>query len=125
MNALTKLRQRSLGLCTTLGLCCASVASAADISGTVYDDINDLYLNGGEVTVVETGQSTFTSRGGEYALHGLEPGTYTVRASAVGLPDASQRVTIDDAEQDVDLNLTITTEQVFDCLLYTSPSPRD
>ncbi|MDP0501558.1 MAG: TonB-dependent receptor [Verrucomicrobiota bacterium JB022] len=114
MQALNYLRPHKLALWTTLGLCCATAGQAAEIRGTVYDDINDLYINGGEVRVLELDRNTFTQRGGQFVLRDIPAGTYTIQASSTGLPHTTQTVTVADAESDVTVNLTITEEQIFE-----------
>lgn len=77
----------------------------AAITGRVLDD-QSLPIAGATVGLTETGNTTRTGEGGGFAFTGLEPGTYTLNAVALGYESAAQRVTLEaDQKQEVSLTL--------------------
>ncbi len=112
----TNIRTSSLALplCAASALFATGAGYAADISGTVYDEIHDQYVNGCEIRVMENSQSVYTSRGGRFNIYGMQPGTYTLETRAVGLPVTYQKVTIENKNDDISLNIIISNEQVFE-----------
>jgi len=100
-----------------LVLCALSLANqagAASVSGTVYDEIHDQFINGCEIKIVETGQLTYTSRGGRFNVYNLDAGTYTFVARGIGLPASYQTLTINTKDDDIVLNVIITDEEVYE-----------
>jgi len=95
MNASTHTRSRICQSAFLLLLLCAFgfVGSSAwaqqtgTITGQVIDAENDETLPGANVVVVETNQGAATNADGQYTISGVEPGTYSVRASFVGFQE--------------------------------------
>src|SRR5690606_26251488 len=58
--------------------------NAAEIRGRVYDANNAIYISGARVIIEETGEQLSSERNGRFVVSGLEPGTYTLSATAVG-----------------------------------------
>jgi len=64
------------------------------ITGTVRSAAQGPLLEGARVVLVGTTLSAVTSRRGEFAFHGLTPGKYTVKASAIGYATLSTEVEV-------------------------------
>ena len=58
--------------------------ASGGIRGMVYDSDFDAPLSGAEISVAETGQKVTATEEGNYAISGLEPGTYTLVVSKDG-----------------------------------------
>jgi TonB-dependent receptor len=101
-------------VCAAGFLACSPTLWPAALSGRVYDEINNLYLESARVSVQGTERAAVSGRGGAYRITDLEPGEYTVVATATGRPAVTQRVVIENAYDEVTLNLTFSEEQVFE-----------
>ena len=77
-------------------------------------DATGLALEGAEVTVVETGRSVFTGRGGTYRIAGLPPGDYTIAARFVGAEAVTQTVSLEAQEAVARLGFRVGLAQVFE-----------
>jgi TonB-linked SusC/RagA family outer membrane protein len=72
----------------------AGAARGAErITGTVLDE-GGQPLPGAQVIVVDTRLGGVTGENGRYAITGVAPGTYTVRAQRIGYRPAEQQVTV-------------------------------
>ncbi|MFB6248034.1 MAG: SusC/RagA family TonB-linked outer membrane protein [Salinibacter sp.] len=77
------------------------------IAGTVIDSTTGEALPGVNVIVVGTQQGTTTDSEGNYQITGVEPGTYTLRATFVGYNDGNREVEVEAGETTtVDFSLT-------------------
>ena len=84
---------RAVGLCLMGGLLLASPAWAQQtgaIEGTVTNAATGDPIPGVNLVIVGTNQGAASGPNGEYQIQGVEPGTYTVRASFVGYTNAVQ-----------------------------------
>ena len=72
----------------------SSVASASDITGVVTERARGTPLAGAHVTVIGTQKATSTDSLGEFRITGLEPGTYSVRASYIGFEPQTRDVVL-------------------------------
>ncbi len=75
----------------------APVTAEAPAGEVLYGHVagaNGSNLPGAEVVVRETGRRAVTDTQGNFSLAGLEPGAVTLEIRYLGLPDASQPVTI-------------------------------
>ena len=75
----------------------APVTAEAPAGEVVYGHVagaNGSNLPGAEVVVRETGRRAVTDTQGNFTLVGLEPGAVTLEVRYLGLPDASQPVTV-------------------------------
>jgi len=75
----------------------APVTAEAPAGEVLYGHVagaNGSNLPGAEVVVRETGRRAVTDTQGNFSLAGLEPGAVTLEIRYLGLPDASQSVTI-------------------------------
>lgn len=70
------------------------VGGAATISGSVRQAGTDAYLEGAQVTLVETGFTTFTDRTGAFRFPSVAPGTYTLRIDYTGLLPKQEKVEV-------------------------------
>ena len=96
---------KSFKFCIVLTLVFFSSLSWAQngrINGFITDDETGEVLIGANVFLLETGQGMATDRNGYYVLDGISTGGFTVVVSYLGY-----------------------NEYRGNCLLYTSPSPRD
>lgn len=69
--------------------------STGSITGKVKNLSNGRLLYNARVTIEETGQNTQTDEYGVYRFSNVETGTYTIKASFVGLRGKSIQVTVD------------------------------
>lgn len=102
------------GLYAALLVAGATGASAATISGTVYDARTDQYVTGAEIVVLETGQSTYSARGGTYTLRDVPVGQVTLQAHAVGFPVETLTVTVQDRYDLLNAYFTLTDEVIYE-----------
>ena len=94
---------RVLSVCTlfiTLFLGLSSIATAqvqstGSLSGTVVRADTEAPLNGANVVLLNTNRGIATDNDGAFSIQDIEPGTYTVRVSAVGYEAAEQAITIE------------------------------
>jgi hypothetical protein len=86
----------------------ANLTSTGSISGTVFTslgtevEIDDLPLSFASVTVYDGPTevaSTATTLTGEFHLRGLAPGTYTVKATALGFLESSLSATVEERDE--------------------------
>ncbi len=84
--------------------------NAATINGRIYDALNNIYLQGIEITINETGQSTYTTSGGNFRFTNLESGSYTLVTSSSGYESVSQSVQVNVGES-VSTTIFINTER--------------
>ncbi|HEX7119293.1 MAG TPA: TonB-dependent receptor [Longimicrobiales bacterium] len=80
-----------------LGLAClatdARAQTGAAITGRVTNEVG-APLAGAEVAIPAIQRSTFTRSNGEYAIEGLEPGSYTVEVAMIGYRTVSAEVVV-------------------------------
>ena len=69
------------------------------LSGTVVHAETDAPIADANVILVDTNRGAATERDGTFALQDVDPGTYTVRVSAVGFDTAERTVTIESSAQ--------------------------
>lgn len=81
----------SLVLALALAAALSSV-DAATLQGRVRDANTNAYLLGATVTVRETGREATTDREGEFVVHNLAPGTYSIVTSYLGYADVVETV---------------------------------
>lgn len=72
----------------------AARAAAGSIGGTVVNRDTRGYLEGAQVTLLELGRSTLTSREGRYHFAGVPDGSYTVQTFYTGFDSATARVPV-------------------------------
>lgn len=89
-------------------------AWSATISGRVYDEVNDIYLESARVRLMGTDMETVTDRRGYYRLIGVEPGEYVVVTQVSGRPSLRDEVVVSADYEEKVANFTITEEDVFD-----------
>jgi TonB-dependent receptor len=97
---------------------CAAPLDAATITGRVYDGINEMYLEGVRVAVVETGAVLSTERSGRFTFSGLDAGRYTLEVTAVGYPLSRQTVLLEAADSVETLVVNISDESVYELEAY-------
>lgn len=90
----------------------ASTTSQGDVSqelamltGTVVDADMQEGVEGAEVTLQETDQSTTTDEFGTFTFSDLEEGTYTVSVSAEGYSDAEEEVEVTEHGATIEIQL--------------------
>ena len=109
------------------------------ISGSVTDASNAAVV-GAHVVATRTGtneqRESSTDESGSFTFTALQPGGYVVEASQAGFKKAVQSIELR-VQQFVKLDFVLQVgqanevvevkgqAQLLDCLLYTSPSPRD
>src|SRR5674476_1462319 len=115
------------GLRTICALCALLLLTAglgysqavnATLLGTVTDSSGAVVPNAKvTVTEVNTGvnRSGQTNESGNYTFPDMAPGQYTVTVEVSGFKKETRK----------DIALTVNSSTRIDCLLYTSPSPRD
>lgn len=69
-------------------------AQSGDIEGTVTDEETGETVPGANVLLVEPNRGAATDADGNYAIGGIEPGTYTLRVTFVGYQTNNQQITI-------------------------------
>ena len=77
------------------------------LSGQVTDGVA---VSGAVVTIIETGKQAVTDASGNYIIKGMNTGTYTVKASALGYADAQETVQVTEGSvttQDFVLSSTV------------------
>jgi TonB-linked SusC/RagA family outer membrane protein len=85
-----------------------SHAQTGTITGTVTDTESQDTLPGANVVILGTQQGSSTNADGQYRITGIQPGTYTVRASFVGYQQkAVEDVTVE-AGATTELNFRLT-----------------
>jgi iron complex outermembrane receptor protein len=73
----------------------AQAQATGSLSGTVVRADTEAPLPGANVVLLNTNRGTATDNEGAFSIQDIEPGTYTVRASAVGYEAAEQAITIE------------------------------
>lgn len=91
-----------LVLCSALLLAPVALAGPGKIAGTVKDQSGDAVI-GAAVQVIETQQGAPVDFNGNYAILGVEPGTYSVRVTCIGY----QSQTFTDVRVSSDLTVTL------------------
>jgi TonB-dependent receptor len=94
----------------------APAAYAGDVIGRVADASGAKSLPGAEVTVVETGRTAITGRGGEFRINDLAAGDYTLRVRYSGAAPAEARVSVG-ASGVVEADFTLTSVDGADEIL--------
>jgi TonB-dependent receptor len=89
-------------------------AHPAVITGTVYDAINGIYLEGARVVIIGTDHATTSERGGRFRFTGVEPGSYDMAATATGYPTLRMQAVISDPFDEVRINFDYTADEVFE-----------
>ena len=95
-------------------------------------------LIGANVVIKDPYMGAMADLDGNFSLEGLAPGTYELVGSFIGYTPITEKVTVTNDVVVVNFNLYIETyvidqaaevvakvDRSRDCLLYTSPSPRD
>jgi TonB-dependent receptor len=67
---------------------------AGDIVGTVTDSANSGLLSGAKLTIVQTGRTTVTDRGGNFQFFGLPEGDYSLKIAYLGYEDKTLDVAV-------------------------------
>ena len=102
-------------------------AQTGNISGRVETAANGTLLRGADILLIGTDTGGSTDSSGIYMIANILPGTYSLRALYIGYA----QTTITDIKvypgQTTNINFILGKEVLKgeDCLLYTSPSPRD
>jgi TonB-dependent receptor len=86
----------------------------ATIRGRIKEADSNTFIPGAEVTLLETGATVFSERGGGFRFTGIGLGAYTVRARAIGFPVVYQSVTISYVDEDIFLQLDLGGVDVVD-----------
>ena len=90
----------SVAVAVLLALALASPAleaQTATIRGTVTDSATQGALQGALVTVLGGWARAETNQSGQYALHGIAPGTVRVRVQLIGYTPAERELTVADS----------------------------
>ncbi len=95
----------------------SAFAQTGTLSGTVTEQSSGDALPGVNLYIVELDQGTATNAQGEYTISDIEYGTYTLRASFVGFNTTEQQITVDEAEETVNVQLTSQTQQLDDVVV--------
>ena len=98
-----------LGYALALVFLSAAPASAQTITGTVTDSTSGDSLPGVNIAVAGTQLGAATNAQGEYTITGVEPGTYTVRASFIGYGDETEEGVTVSAGETTEVNFTMQT----------------
>ncbi|CAN5392054.1 hypothetical protein BH23BAC3_BH23BAC3_17370 [soil metagenome] len=77
----------------------------ATLTGTVVDADMQEGVEGAEVTLEETDQSTTTDEFGTFTFSDLEEGTYTVSVSAEGYSNAAEEVEVTEQGATIEIQL--------------------
>ena len=96
----------------------AVAQESGSIQGTVTDATNGESLPGANVVIVGTQQGAATDAQGNYTIDGIEPGTYSVRASFLGYQETVREGIQVQAGQTTTVNFTLQQqEQALDELV--------
>lgn len=98
---------RMLSTASLLALATATAAIAGEIEGRVTESTETIGLEGAVVTIVETGQTTTTSRDGSYRFGNVPAGDYTVEVTYLGAETVSRSIRVADANSDVTANFSM------------------
>mgnify|MGYP006285401081 CR=1 FL=1 len=99
-----------------LALFCAgavgtATAQTGTISGTVRGASSGETLPGANILVVDTERGTSTDSDGQYRITGLEPGTYTLRASFISYQGQTKELEVQ-ANETVEVNFSLSAGSV-------------
>lgn len=97
-----------------LALCAPGAASAATISGTVYDADNDFYMEGAVIRIEETGRRTTSGRGGTYRLADVDEGTYVVVVEPLQYPPSRRTVVVEASDDEITADFTLSIGDAFE-----------
>ncbi len=81
------------------GMALPSYSQSATVSGEVRDAVSGERLLGANVLAQEAERGAATNNAGFYTLGGLEPGTYTIRASYIGYRSTEETITLEPGEE--------------------------
>ena len=84
-------------LFTSVFFCFYTLSSLSQISGTVSSNSKELAFSSVQVLKTELGASTDSS--GFYQISGLSPGSYFIRASAMGYVPLTKQITLIDSQR--------------------------
>ena len=90
--------KKTIALLGAASILAMSAAQAAEITGSVTDGSKSVPLSGAEIRVQQTGQRVTTERDGTFRITGLEAGSYDLRITYIGAPEASVSVNLEDAD---------------------------
>lgn len=79
--------------------------SEAELSGQVVDAANQEPVAGAQITLHGEGKETSTDEDGAFSFEALEPGTYTLTASAEGYEEWEQEVEVTEQGGSVQVEL--------------------
>ncbi len=116
-----KTMKRFIPFCLTLVILLSSTTSFAQQFGTIKGTITT--KNGKAAAYISiglkgSGNGTITDDNGKYTIHRVKPGTYTIKASAVGITSAEKEVKVIAGENKViDFTLQETDEALEDVII--------
>ena len=96
-----RLKIPSLVLALLLVPCLAIAQSQGTVRGTVTDGQSGETIPGVNVALIGTGQGAATNPQGQFRITGVEPGTYTLRASFVGYQQREREINVEAGETTV------------------------
>lgn len=83
----------------------AQEKSEAELSGQVVDAATQESVAGADIALHGEGKETTTDEDGSFSFEELEPGTYTVSATAEGYEDWEQEVEVTDQGGSIQIEL--------------------
>ena len=89
----------------------ANSALAGTIVGQISDNTGTTALAGAEVKIPELGRSAITASSGTFRFSDVDPGTYTIVVSYIGVDDVEYDVTVDDGIVRAEIGIGSSTDE--------------